>query len=217
MIDHDELNEQATREVTASRRNARRRAGGARPQPHVDSAGVVREGPTFGELAEAVHQRLPPQNAARLLDSAQPVSAGPRPDPGTAPPPRCTSFAAWLTATKSGTDEPRGTANRDRLMSGAPAERITSSDVWPVLAAAHGRCGHCGSLAIERRPSGPEGRPLPWGSIGRRIGSLGHRVARFNGGPNTPDNLIWSCLLCNTWPLMRTPGATGYGAVQGSG
>jgi len=58
---------------------------------------------------------------------------------------------------------------------------------------------------------------LPWEPIGRRIGSLGHRVARFNGGPNISANLIWSCLLCNTWPSMRTPGATDYGAVQESG
>lgn len=47
-----------------------------------------------------------------------------------------------------------------------------------------------------------------------RIGSLGHVVARFNGGANTPDNLAWSCLWCNTRPNERQPGATDRGAVQ---
>jgi hypothetical protein len=222
VTDHDEWNEQGPHEVTAPRRNAHWRPAGPPPRPHVGPAGVVREAPTLGELAEAAYQRLPPQEAARLLAGAQPMAAGPRPDPGNAPPPRYTSFAAWLTST---TDRDRraacarraGTANRDRLMSGPPAERITGSDVWAVLAGAGGRCAHCGSLAVERRPSGPDGGPLPWEPIGRRIGSLGHRVARLNGGPNTPDNLIWSCLLCNTWPSMRTPEATDYGAVRGVG
>lgn len=62
-----------------------------------------------------------------------------------------------------------------------------------VLEAAKGRCESCGSLAVENRPSGPNGKPLPWAQVGRRIGSLGHRVARFNGGSNAPGNLrlVW--------------------------
>ena len=50
-------------------------------------------------------------------------------------------------------------ANRWRLMSGVPIERITGRDVWAVLDAARGRCGTCGSLAVERRPSRPEPGP----------------------------------------------------------
>ena len=102
-------------------------------------------------------------------------------------------------------------ANRTRLMSGPPDAKISADDVWVILSAAEGRCEHCGSLAIERRPSGPDGRPAAWASIGRRVGSLGHRLARFNGGSNRPTNLCWSCLWCNTWPEERRPGATDHG------
>src|SRR5450759_3814795 len=82
VTDHDEWNEQGPREVTAPRRNAHWRPAGPPPRPHVGPAGVVREAPTLGELAEAAYQRLPPQEAARLLAGAQPMAAGPRPDPG---------------------------------------------------------------------------------------------------------------------------------------
>jgi hypothetical protein len=102
--------------------------------PAVDAMGVVREAPTFGELAEAAYRRPPPQEAARLLAAAQPARAGPRPDPGTAPPPHYTSFAAWLADTidrdrRVSCARRARTANRDRLMSGPPAERITGADV----------------------------------------------------------------------------------------
>jgi hypothetical protein len=60
-------------------------------------------------------------------------------------------------------------ANRWRLMSGVPIERITGRDVWAVLDAARGRCGTCGSLAVERRPSRPNGAPAPWEAVGRRV------------------------------------------------
>ena len=102
-------------------------------------------------------------------------------------------------------------ANRWRLMSGVPIERITSRDVWAVLDAARGRCGTCGSLAVERRPSRPNGAPAPWEAVGRRVGSLGHVVQRVRQGSNTPDNLIWQCLWCNTWPKEANWGATTSG------
>ena len=63
-------------------------------------------------------------------------------------------------------------------MSGAPDVKITGADVWAVLEAAKGRCEHCRSLAVESRPSGPNGKPLPWTQVGRRIGSLGHSSPR---------------------------------------
>lgn len=98
-------------------------------------------------------------------------------------------------------------------MSGVPLTKVTVEDVLAVLTAAEGRCVHCGSLAVERRPSRADGGPLPWAPVGRRIGSLGHIVGRFHGGANTLDNLAWSCLWCNTWQSERTPGATDHGAI----
>lgn len=103
-------------------------------------------------------------------------------------------------------------ANLPRLMSGSPDAKIMAEDVWRVLDAAQGRCAHCGSLAVEKRPSTAKGAPLPWEQVGRRIGSLGHRIARFNRGKNAPSNLCWSCLWCNTWLDERQWGARDHGA-----
>ncbi|WP_405883694.1 HNH endonuclease [Streptomyces sp. NBC_01384] len=109
-------------------------------------------------------------------------------------------------------------ANRDRLMSGRPKERITTDDVVSVLTDARGRSSHCGSLAVAGAPMHQETRkPLAWAHIGRRIGSLDHFVARIDGGPNTIDNLRWSCHWCNTWPSERIPGAKDHGAIQPDG
>lgn len=106
-------------------------------------------------------------------------------------------------------------ANRERLMSGRPKERITTNDVVSVMTDACGRCSHCGSLAVQGAPMHPETRkPMPWAHIGRRIGSLDHLLSRFDGGPNTVDNLRWSCHWCNTWPSERILGATDHGAIQ---
>jgi hypothetical protein len=103
-------------------------------------------------------------------------------------------------------------ANRKRLLSTIPELKLTSQDVWAILEAARGRCVHCGSLAVERRPSNPiTGAPLPWEEIGRRIGSLEHIRSRFGGGDNHRDNLAWSCLWCNTWRSERRLGATDHG------
>jgi hypothetical protein len=105
------------------------------------------------------------------------------------------------------------TANRERLMSGKPQSRITSDEVWTLLEAAKGRCAYCGSLAVEHRPSRPNGGPAPWAHVGRRIGSLSHIVAPFQGGTNTMDNLRWCCLWCTTWPVERRLGATDHGGI----
>lgn len=104
-------------------------------------------------------------------------------------------------------------ANRERLMSGPPTERIGWHDVWLVMEAAQGRCMYCGSLAVEGRPSTPNGAPAPWEQVGRRVGSLSHVTARVDGGTNTLDNLGWACLWCNTWPSERVPGSTDRGAI----
>jgi hypothetical protein len=179
-----------------------------------------REAPTLDELLSFA-ATLPPGQAEKLLARARPAPRAPRePDNGLeTPPPLYTSWYEYLAGT---TAEERlrwcqakaKTANRTRLMSGAPERPITATEVWDVLDAANGRCAHCGSLAVEPRPSGPNGRPEPWAHIGRRIGSLGHRLARFNGGTNDAANLCWSCLWCNTWPSERRPGATDRGGIH---
>ena len=102
-------------------------------------------------------------------------------------------------------------ANRERLLSAAPEFRLCGEDVWAVCQAARGRCVHCKSLAVERRPSKPNGAPAQWAQVGRRISSLEHRRWRVGGGKNDLSNLAWSCLWCNTWPTERRPGATDHG------
>lgn len=102
-------------------------------------------------------------------------------------------------------------ANRKRLLSEAPATRLTAQDVWNVIDAARGRCAHCGSLAVESRPSSPTGAPVAWAQIGRRVGSLEHVRWRFGGGGNDLSNLAWSCLWCNTWPSERRSGSIDHG------
>lgn len=179
----------------------------------------IREAPTLHEVVRFATQ-LPPEQARKLLASAHPASLKPEEDAGGAPP--ALVYVSWAQYLAGTTAEERQTwcrlkaraANRTRLMSGAPDYKITAADIWNVLQAAEGRCEHCGSLALEHRPSGPDGRPAPWAHVGRRIGSLGHRLARFNGGSNNIANLCWSCLWCNTWPTERHPGATDHGGHQ---
>jgi hypothetical protein len=101
-------------------------------------------------------------------------------------------------------------ANRKRLLSDAPTTRLTAQNVWAVIEAAHGRCAHCGSLAVERRPSSVTGAPVPWAQVGRRIGSLEHVRWRYGGG-NDLSNLAWACLWCNTWQSERHPQAPDHG------
>ena len=181
-----------------------------------------REAPTYEELLDFA-AGLPPAQAEALLAGARPVPQPSEPEPaGSAPiPPVYVSWEDFLARTtpagRMAWCQKKATrANRPRLMSGPPDVKITGVDVWAVLEAAKGRCAYCRSLAVENRPSGPNGKPLPWAQVGRRIGSLGHRLARFNGGSNAPGNLTWICLWCNTWPSERRPGATDHGAVPPS-
>ncbi len=68
-------------------------------------------------------------------------------------------------------------ANQKRLLSDAPITRLTAHDVWEVIQAAKGRCAHCGSLAVENRPSGPRGAPIP-----RRKSGVGSAALSMSDG-----------------------------------
>jgi hypothetical protein len=175
-----------------------------------------RERPTWTELQAAVAD-LPPARAAHVLARARPAPRTAPPEtPGTLPPPLYASWDDYL-ATTTRAERRRWCAakakkaNAPRLMSGHPVGVITADDGWAVLESAQGRCTHCGSLAVEKRPSMPGGSPAPWEHVGRRIGSLGHRISRFQGGMNDRENLAWSCLWCNTWPDQRVRGALDHG------
>ncbi len=102
-------------------------------------------------------------------------------------------------------------ANSKRLLSPEPIYNVTPWEVWHIIKEAKGRCAHCGSLAVEKRASNEKGHPIPWSNVGRRVGSLGHHVARFHGGGNELNNLLWCCLWCNDWASERVAGATNHG------
>jgi hypothetical protein len=132
------------------------------------------------------------------------------------PPPMFISWTDYISRTSRGERMARCTAaakkaNRKRLLSEAPKVRLTARDVWAVIEKARGRCAHCGSLAVENRPSKDTGAPLAWAQIGRRIGSLEHNRWRFGGGGNDLSNLAWACLWCNTWQSERRPLAADHG------
>lgn len=138
----------------------------------------------------------------------------------TAPPPVYTSWEDYVEQTPRKDlmlrcSQIASRANRPRLMSGRPATRVNGKTILAILTTTEGRCHHCGSLAVERRPSGVKGAPTSWEHVGRRIGSLDHIVAMVKGGTNELSNLAWSCLWCNRWRGERTMGATDHGGIQG--
>jgi hypothetical protein len=182
----------------------------------------LREAPTPEEILQFASQ-LPDSEARQFLARVRPGPSQPGPAQSSEPPqPVYDSWTQFLNRTTVSERlrwcrAKAHKANSARLMSGPPDTKITAQDVWAVLEAAQGRCAHCGSLAVEHRPSSAEGRPLPWEHVGRRIGSLGHKLARFNGGSNNPQNLRWSCLWCNTWPTERNPRAADHGGYYPEG
>jgi hypothetical protein len=183
--------------------------------PELSEANWPREAPALPELLEAMSE-LRPERAAAILSRAVPAPLSPPPQSGASPTPRFASWADFITQTtpaerRAWCARKAKKANGPRLMSGSPSEKVSADRVWQVLVAARGRCAHRGSLAVENRPSRPDGAPVPWDTVGRRIGSLGHRISRFNGGGNTRENLVWSCLWCNTWLGERRLGATDHG------
>jgi hypothetical protein len=155
------------------------------------------------------------------LDHPPPLQPPPYQMPGMAtappPPPVYASWGDYLGRTSVGERMGRCAgaarrANRKRLLSEMPEARLAGRDVWTVLEAARGRCAHCGSLAVEGRPSDrTTGAPIAWAQIGRRIGSLEHVRWRYGGGDNDFSNLAWACLWCNTWPSERRRFALDHG------
>jgi hypothetical protein len=153
------------------------------------------------------------QNPPSLKPIKWQMPGMPVPEP---PPPVFRSWADYLARTSERERMARcyaaaKTANKKRLLSDAPTTRLTAQDVWAVIEAARGRCAHCGSLAVESRPSSPTGAPMPWAQVGRRIGSLEHVRWRCGGGDNDLSNLAWACLWCNTWQSERRPQALDHG------
>jgi hypothetical protein len=105
-------------------------------------------------------------------------------------------------------------ASRKRLMSSRPKHRLSHDDLWRVIVAYRGRCVYCRSLAVERRPSNPDGSPAVWEHIARRIGSFEHVRPRFRGGDDDLPNIACACLWCNTHPSERREGATDHGGFH---
>lgn len=165
--------------------------------------------------------KTPKTMAQRLARSraAAPTCQMPGGKEPPTPPPVYVSWRDYLARTPPGEVRKRCALiakrmNRKRLLSQPAQLRGTAEAVWSVMCAARGRCAHCGSLAVERRPSDPaNGAPVAWAQIGRRIGSLEHKRMRFEGGDNDAANLAWCCLWCNTWPNERRPGATDHGGL----
>ena len=96
----------------------------------------------------------------RLLDWPPSLPPGVLPP---APPPIFSSWDDYLARTSqpermARCREAAKRANRKRLFSVVPEMRLTGQHIWGILGAALGRCAHCGSLAVERRPVGPHYR-----------------------------------------------------------
>jgi hypothetical protein len=192
--------------------------GGSTSLARIPDAALTRE-----SLAAAVGSgRATPAAVAQAVSRMRRVDLEPRPEPpGPVPSPRYASWEDWLgrvspAEVRHWCQLMAHSANRPRLLSGRPQVRVHPETIWAVIAAARGRCAYCGSLAVERRPSGPHGQPIAWAAVGRRIGSLAHRTARFHGGGNEAENLAWSCLWCNTWLSERRPGALDHGGFHPS-
>ena len=123
---------------------------------HNRSVDSEREAPTADELLRFV-ATLSASERAKLLSKARPTPPTPG-SGGTVPGPLYRSWDDYLSAT---TEPERRAwcylkarkANQPRLMSGKPGRKVTAADVWEVLEMAAGRCVHCGSLAVERRPA----------------------------------------------------------------
>jgi len=159
-----------------------------------------------------------PEPAAVPVRQIWQMPGMPVPDP---PPPVYASWLDYLQRTTRSECMDRcyaasKKANRKRLLSDVPSKRLSGPGVWAIIDAAQGRCAYCASLAVESRPSGPNGAPMAWAQVGRRIGSLEHVRWRYGGGGNDLSNLAWVCLWCNTWPSERRHHALDHGGFYPS-
>lgn len=175
------------------------------------------ENPTFSQILQAA-ANMEETRATAFLESVTTRSNRPIPSGLVAPPPTYSSWDDFIERVPRDIilkwcRDKANQANAKRLMSGSPLIRISTEDAYGILLSAKGQCFHCRSLAVEKRPSNSKGHPVTWEHVGRRIGSLGHLVARFHGGDNDIDNLKWSCLWCNVWPDERIEGAKDHGAI----
>lgn len=168
----------------------------------------------YEELLAADYQasRTPGRNSLAVIQ-------WPGVETAPAPEPTYLSFADYLKQTTYAKRMIRchaaaKKANQERLLSPPPKYHLCGNDIWNVIEAARGRCAYCGSLAVENRPSKPNGAPAAWAQVGRRIGSLEHRHWRVRGGGNDLTNLAWCCLWCNTWERERRQGAMDHGGFH---
>lgn len=146
-----------------------------------------RERPTLPELLAATAE-VPPAQAAKIIARARPAPLAPPARPSSPPPP--VVYGSWSDFLAKTTRAARRTwcaakakkANAPRLMKGRPANRITPDDAMAILEAARGRCSHCGSLAVEKRPPTPTG-------------------PRLHGSRWAPDRLVRPC----RQPFPRRP------------
>jgi len=69
-------------------------------------------------------------------------------------------------------------------------------------------------LAPDRCASNPSANVTEYACSSTLSVSRSDPDIPVNGGMNTPDNLVWSCLWCNTWVIERTPGSTDRGAIR---
>jgi hypothetical protein len=199
--------------------------------PFLDDLGYCRKLPIGTFSCVALHggreiQIAQVPNNGRPLEERNPypiemsakwqMPGAPTPD---APPPVFRSWSDYLAETSVSQRMKRchaaaKKANAKRLMSDSPKTRLSGHDVWAIVEAPQGRCTHCGSLAVENRPSNPTtGAPVPWAHVGRRIGSLEHLQSRYSGGGNASENLAWACLWCNDHKSERRQQAADHGDI----
>ena len=108
-------------------------------------------------------------------------------------------------------------ANEPHMMPETPERRLNADDVLRrIVEAAKGMLLLLRIPLVEKLPYDPATKKkLPWGHIGRRVGSLNsHHAAgvRRNHVPTWP-NRLW----CNTWHCERVAGATDHGGLQLTG
>lgn len=129
--------------------------------------------------------------------------------PVIAPPaPEFASWADYSARTTHGERMIKCCAAAKKANRKFPGVWLSGYDVLAIMLKAEGRCVYCHSLAVEKRPSAPNGAPIAWEHVGRRIGSLEHKNREAG---NDRRYLAWACLWCNTHEGERIPYSPDYG------